>query len=261
MIFYLSCTGNSFWAADIVAKEIGDTLVSVIDADKSDYRFSLAKNERIGFVFPVHGWRPPKIMRRFIAKLAFDNIFTDHYCYAIVTAGDNIGETINIFENDLKKRNIHLDAAFSLIMPESYVGLPLMDVDTIEKERQKKERSAKRLREYIEYIEERKCVRKNLDIGRWPRLNSRVIGGFFTKFLISDKPFRVVEDRCVKCGLCADICPVNDVQGGKGKLPEWKHNGDCMTCFACYHHCPNHAIEFGHRTKDKGQYYFNKNKL
>ena len=119
-----------------------------------------------------------------------------------------------------------LKTAFSLIV----IGL-------YEKEQQKKDASAKQLREYITYIEERKCVRKNLVIGRWPRLNTRVIGGFFTNVLITDKPFRVVEDRCVKCGRCADVCQVDNIEGGKGKMPEWKHNGDCMTCFACYHHC------------------------
>lgn len=259
MIFYLSGTGNSLWAAEVIAKETGDSMISITDALKNCRSFTLADGERIGFVFPVHGWRPPKTVRRFVEKITFAN--TDgHYVFALVTAGDNIGETIGIFESDLRKKDICLDAAFSLIMPESYVGLPFMDVDTIEKEKIKKENSARRISSHIKVIMARESSKRGLDIGRWPRINSRIIGGFFTRYLITDRPFHVTEDKCVKCGLCAEVCPVADINGGKGKIPEWRHNGNCMTCFSCYHHCPNHAIEFGGRTRKKGQYYFGNNK-
>ena len=179
-----------------------------------------------------------------------------HYCYALCTAGDNIGETMRIFEQDLAERNIHLDAKFSLIMPESYVGLPFMDVDTPQKEAAKKATASVELERCIQEIIERKRSAERLVIGNWPRTNSRVLGGFFIKHLITDKKFRVEEQRCTKCGTCVSVCPVRNMDGGKGHLPAWKHTGDCLTCFACYHHCPQHAIEFGRQTKKKGQYYY-----
>lgn len=100
---------------------------------------------------------------------------------------------------------------------------------------------------------------KDLVIGRWPKINSRLIGSFFVKHLITDKPFHVTEDLCIRCGKCAEACPVNDIIWSKGSMPKWKHNGSCLSCFACYHHCPKHAIEYGGRTKNKGQYFFEKN--
>ena len=66
----------------------------------------------------------------------------------------------------------------------------------------------------------------------------------------------VEKDKCVKCGICANVCPVGDIKGGHGEYPEWLHHKDCLTCFTCYHHCPHHAIEFGKQTQKKGQYYF-----
>ena len=30
---------------------------------------------------------------------------------------------------------------------------------------------------------------------------------------------------------------------------------DCTSCLACYHVCPQHAVQYGKRTKDKGQYF------
>lgn len=195
------------------------------------------------------------IFRKFIKRLVIDNA-AGHYCYALCTAGDNIGETIDILSYDLKAVNITLDSAFSLIMPESYVGLPFMDVDTEENEKRKKNKAAADLERFSRMINNGRTGIRELVVGRWPRLNSRLIGGFFTKHLITDKPFKVTSDKCISCGLCAKACPVGNVVWHNGGQPAWKHDGTCLACFSCYHHCPTHAIEYGSRTKGKGQYYY-----
>lgn len=257
MIFYLSSTGNTKWAAEQVAAFTDDELLFIPDVG-ADMTFQLKPSERIGFFFPVHGWRPPRIVREFVRRLVIPNS-AGHYCYVVCTAGDNIGETIDIFESDLHHIGLHLDSAYSLIMPESYVGLPFMDVDTAQKEAQKKLRAEEELREYSAQIAERRTGERHLVIGKWPKTNSRLIGSVFLKWLISDSPFRVDEGKCTACGLCASLCPVQDILGGAGKVPVWKHNGKCLTCFSCYHHCPKKAISYGSRTKNKGQYYFERN--
>ena len=256
MIFYFSGTGNTEWTAKTLANALQDELVWIPDALKSDCHYTVKEGERVGFCFPVHGWRPPLLVRKFISKL---HIQQTAFTYAVVTAGDNIGETIDILESDLSSRGIILDSAYSLIMPESYVGLPFMDVDRLEKEHVKKQKAAEDLERFIPEILEKKQGIRNLTIGRWPRINSRIIGSFFLNHLITDKPFHVHADKCLRCGKCQDVCPVDNITGGKGSIPEWKHNSECLTCFACYHHCPVHAIEFGQRTKNKGQYYYHKN--
>ena len=137
MIFYLSCTGNTKWAAQTLGAAIDDTIINILDTEEAEMTYTLAENERIGFCFPVHGWRPPKVLRSFISRLHISNA-AGHYCYAVATAGDTVGEAVDILKGDLACRNILLNSAFSLIMPESYVGLPFMDVDTPEKEAAKK---------------------------------------------------------------------------------------------------------------------------
>lgn len=256
MIIYFSGTGNTRWAAEELSMATEEKLIYIPDVKDDECEFTLAEGERIGFCFPVHGWRPPLLVRKFIKKLKFAN--TDkHYCYALCTAGDNIGETIDILQKDLSEIGLHLDSAFSLIMPESYVGLPFMDVDKPGKEAAKKEKAAKDLKEFEKSIINREKGLFELTKGNWPKINSRILGEYFETHLITDKPFHVVSERCVKCGICADVCPVKDIKGGLGYEPEWIHNGECLTCFTCYHHCPHHAIEFGNRTKNKGQYWFN----
>jgi len=30
---------------------------------------------------------------------------------------------------------------------------------------------------------------------------------------------------------------------------------DCTSCLACYHVCPQHAVQYGKKTKGKGHYF------
>ena len=274
MIFYFSGTGNSKWAAKTLALETGDTLVSIPEVINSNCSFTIEKDEHVGFIFPIHGWRVPNIVKEFLTKLTIKTLGEDtshvkHYCFCLVTAGDSIGKAMERFQQQLKSVTVNdalsLKAVCSLIMPESYVGLPGMDVDTKEKELEKKELASKQLKEFSNILKQHPHKDSNqiwgwnqLIRGPIPYFFSGPVGGFFERFLITDKPFHVDSRRCVKCGICANVCPVNDIKGGLGYEPEWIHNGKCLTCFSCYHHCPHHAIDFGKRTQKKGQYFYNK---
>ena len=63
MIFYFSGTGNTKWAAARLAAATHEDLIPIapyMRADDSSHNiaepFILKENERLGFVFPVHGW-------------------------------------------------------------------------------------------------------------------------------------------------------------------------------------------------------------
>ena len=286
MIFYFSGTGNTKWAASKLAAATREDLISIapyMRADDSSHNlaepFILKENERLGFVFPVHGWRVPKLVREFISKMkilressdatvenkakADDSLKNRPFAYCVCTAGDSIGLTIENL-NEVISQNPSLQAlgitevssSYSLIMPESYIGLPFMDVDPKEREIRKKENAAQELAVVCEEIFDRKEGISRLVKGPIPWFFTKVVGGFFENILITDKRFHVEKDRCVKCGICANVCPVGDIKGGHGEYPVWLHHKDCLTCFTCYHHCPHHAIEFGNQTQKKGQYYF-----
>ena len=291
MIFYFSGTGNTKWAASKLAAATREDLISIapyMRTDDSSHNlaepFILKENERLGFVFPVHGWRVPKLVREFISKMkiqrepiqrepsdataenkakAEDSLKNRPFAYCVCTAGDSIGLTIKNL-NEVISLNPSLQAlgiteissSYSLIMPESYIGLPFMDVDPKEREIRKKENAAQELAVVCEEIFDRKEGISRLVKGPIPWFFTKVVGGFFEKVLITDKRFHVEKDRCVKCGICANVCPVGDIKGGHGEYPVWLHHKDCLTCFTCYHHCPHHAIEFGNQTQKKGQYYF-----
>lgn len=255
MIFYFSGTGNTRWAAEVLARQTGEQLYFIPEELKGDCSYSLSENERIGFCFPTHGWQPPRIVRRFISRLHIEHA-EGHYCYALTTCGDSIGQVMEMLNHDLLSAHLPVaSSVFSLVMPESYVCLPFMHTDSPEREHEKINRSTQQLEQYAAMIVERKENVTHTVKGVAPWMMSHIVGSYFNGRMVSDRKFTVDTDLCIHCGKCESVCPTGDLVLAND-LPTWQHNGSCTCCLACYHHCPRHAINYGRITRKRGQYYF-----
>ena len=235
MIFYFTGTGNTGFVASRLAEETGERLVSIASAVvKEEYDYQLAADERIGFCFPIHGWRPPFIVRDFVKRLHLDG-YNGQFCYAFATCGDDVGLAFDYLRDDLQQVGVNLDSVYSVIMPETY-NFPFIDqIDTPETAQRKIADARKRLAAMIPGIVSRTRGEKNINKSRWPRTNSIMLGGFFLKHWVTDCKFTVDTTACIRCGKCQHVCPVGNIDCGAGNPPEWQHNGLCTTCFSCYH--------------------------
>ena len=85
------------------------------------------------------------------------------------------------------------------------------------------------------------------DIKRYPLKSYKAKG--FSRFLNNmfvPKPF-IKDDKCVKCGVCVQMCPVetkavNWPNADKGKVPVYNYD-ECIRCYCCQELCPEHAID------------------
>lgn len=251
MIFYHSGCGNSKHVAEIIHEALNERLVFIPQAEREkEYDYELSNDERVGFVFPVYAWGPPKLVQDFVDKLHFNK--KPEYVYFIVTCGDNVGYTQNVFYKTLKKNGLDLTAAFCVRMPNTYILMPGMKLDSKEVAQKKLEETAQKMPKIIDAIQNRQSV-FNMIPGGIPFIKTYLIRPGFNKNA-SDKGYHTT-DACISCGKCVEVCPLKNITLENGK-PAW--HSHCITCMACYQYCPTNAIQYGKITLGKGQYYFNK---
>ena len=248
MIFYFSGVGNSAWVAYKLAEKLQDRVLPIADEIRTPMEYTLAPGERIGFVYPVYGWEPPKIVLDFVRKMKTSQ--APEYLYFVCTCGDDTGKTADVFMAALQAKGWKSHASYSILMPDTYVCLPGFDIDGEDELKCKLDNASAR----VDFIGEELSRKVIMDKhgcfeGAFPKVKTYVLGGLFRKFLMSPKPFHAT-DACISCGLCEKRCPVHNIKV-EGK-PQW--GDDCTMCLACYHACPVHAIQYGGRTKNKGQY-------
>ena len=252
MIFYFSGCGNSKHVAETIATQMNETLVFIPQAEREQhYDYTLAEGERLGFVFPIYAWAPPKLVLDFIQKLQLPD--KPEYVYFACTCGDECGHTEKIFRKKIEEKGWELSACFSMKMPETYIGMPGFKLDTEENARKKIEAAEVCMSHNIPRLVNKERFSEMI-LGSAAWLKTYLINGSFNKFATDDRKYRSTE-KCISCGKCVSACPLQNISLEDGH-PKW--HGHCTMCMSCYHHCPVNAIQYGKGTEGKGQYYFKK---
>ena len=249
MIFYFSGTGNSLYIAKNIAKENKENLISIASTmveGNECYEFTLKDNEVIGLVYPVYAWGPPKQVLEFMKKLKLIN-FNNNYIFTVATCGANIGNTVKVIDKALKKKNLHLNSGFSVIMPNNYIFFG--DVDTKEVESEKLLKAKQVLATINNTIKHRVDNVYQVEKGMLPSVMTSIVNPLFNKNALNTKSFHVNEN-CNGCGLCEKVCNSRTIK--VKEKPQWGNK--CTQCLACIHLCQTKAIQYGKGTEKKGRY-------
>lgn len=243
MIVYFSGTGNSLAVAKELSRLLGDSNIHSI----VNINYIPSADEPIVWVFPVYSWGVPPVVRRHIKELKLDGHIGPHYM--VCTCGDDCGLTYEMWRRDIRRRGWLARGGWSVEMPNTYVSLPGFDVDPAEKAQMKIAAMPERVKEIARAIRVGSRVEDTVR-GAFPWFKTRICYPFFTRFLMSPRPFHSTE-ACIGCSKCARACPMKNIAMVDDR-PQWGKN--CAGCLACYHVCPQHAVAYGRRTANKGQY-------
>ncbi len=248
VIYYFSATGNSLAVARGLVTELGEEdteLIAVKDAVKQEAIETDAAV--VGIVYPVYDRGQPLIVCDFVGKLA---VREDAHVYAVATYGGMPGAALRQTRDELAARDIELAGGWGVRMPGNFV--PLYNPPGPDKARKMCEKAALKVREIGSKIRNR--VREDPEASFF--LVNWVFSGilhkrFIRNFREADKNFWV-DDNCIHCGSCANVCPVANIEMVQG-VPAWKHR--CEFCMACIHWCPTASIQYGKRTKKRRRYH------
>lgn len=253
MIYWYSGTGNSLYVAEELAEGLNDSPISFIPfelrPDRNNSDKSAADSSCLGIVFPVYAWGVPPIVLKWADTLDSD-LLKGKYVYAVCTCGDEAGMAIEMLRSHLGKKEISLNAAFSVIMPNNYVLMPGFTVDPKKVEEKKLSRCRQRIMEITDIIRKR-IETTDVFKGSMPRFKTRLIYPIFKAIGIQSNRWRS-SGACTGCGKCSLVCPAHNIKMSDDRKPMWGKN--CLSCTACYHICPVNAISYGKVAEGKRQY-------
>lgn len=245
IIYYFTGTGNSLKIAKSLSDKIDDCeLVPIAKIWEKDYLAS--STEKVGFIFPLYYAGLPKIVYDFLQKI---DLSKSNYFFAVVTYAGDINTTPLLqIETILNSKSKSLSAGFYVLMPNNYI----LGYDVHSEERQKEFfEEAKKTISIITNTVEKNETNLTKDTFEKRRIKSEKFNNDFRNNVNeSDKSF-YAEDTCTNCGICAQVCPVNNIILVEGK-PNWQHK--CQQCLACINYCPEKCIQFGEQTTKTQRY-------
>ncbi len=235
-ILYFTATGNNFY----LAKKMGGNLISIPRAIKeNNFHF---KDDKIGIIFPIYGLAVPYYIREFLSKVQLDS----KYVFAVMSYGMYNGAA----SSHLIKLASENGICFSYINTIKMVDNSLTNYEMGDQiKNEPKKEIDKHLDEIISDINNNK---------QWIPKDS-FASRLLTKSLVNFKKFQTgvgiteqcnVEDTCIHCGICAKVCPTDNIQVN-GAKPVFGR--ECISCLACTHNCPQNVIRLTHE-KSKIRY-------
>lgn len=251
MVFCFSGTGNSLFAAKIIAQKLEDELVSINEImrqrslDPYVARYAFSSERPLVFVSPTYCWRLPKFVEQFISESRFEG---NRKAYFFLTCGDGTGAAAYYAEDFCRRAELEFMGLGSVKMPENYITM--FNAPSYDDARA----IIRAAVPSIEYAAGQISLEKHMkDINGRPgdKNVNKIINPAFYRLFINDKKF-YVTNACVGCGLCEKLCPTANISLVDGK-PQW--HGSCIQCQSCIGVCPKNAIEFGRRAKGKRRYY------
>lgn len=244
MVLYYTGTGNSRYAAEMIAALTQDTAENAGVLMQKGLTPELASEKPFVFSGPTYCYRIPRVFESFLRGCTFSG---SRKAYFVMTCGSSVGDATRYLKKLCAQMGLDFMGLCPVVMPENYMamyGVP------------DEERALGIIRAAEPAIADaaaRIASGESLPpvkVGLGGFLTSTVINPLFYAFIVHDRAFSV-SDACTGCGECARGCAANNITLQDGK-PVW--GGACTHCMACICTCPVRAIEYGRHSRNQPQY-------
>ena len=253
MILYFSGSGNSLAVARQISNKTGEQVVPLREAAGKD----LTGEKRIGLVFPTYWLDAPIAMRELVPQL---HLSAAAYVYVVVTCGAQTNNAMWTVRRLLRKQGVKVAYCHKIRVPDSSALAFGRDPN---QQAWKFDRYRSRLEQIIQDVA---TEQHGMHFS-----GSDPFGWLLSRPSVAAKTQKVTRpnvnaEQCVGCGICAKICPQDNIVmvcGGAlhasatPPAPATAQIGDrCTACLACVHFCPHLAVEInGKAVKKEFRYH------
>lgn len=250
MVLYYSATGNTAFIARLISEKLGDELLDLSERVKTGDTSVISSERPFVICSPVYVCEMPFFLRDWLKKVSFSG---SRDVYFIFTSGGYAGISGSLAKGIIRRKGMHYMGHAEFKMPRNYIASNTYP----ELEREEILRRISTSRDKTDEAAE--CIRKGERLrARYVFLFEKIITLPFTPIWIKlkqpSKDFHTTE-KCVGCGKCAKVCPINNIRM-ENKRPVWIKS--CAHCMACIGNCPTEAIEYGDITQKKVKYNIRK---
>lgn len=232
VIAYYTGTGNTL----ALAKRFEG--VKLVDIIKINEKTASLDDDisRLGIFFPVYMGGIPYPVREFIENTLKERDNSElKYVFSLLTCGSGGKGAEWMIDRALQEIGIGLSYTLSIRYPDSYLPL-IKKVPDIDKTKEILDKAEDLIQKAITDIE-----KEEIKLPRKPMFGRMMIK-MTSKTGPSSKDKKMsVGENCIGCGLCASVCPSDNISIVDNKAVL----GDkCLHCYACYNFCPNSAIKY-----------------
>jgi len=241
-IYFFTGTGNTY----LIVKEIKEQLVkrgknvNIHRIEKSEAK-EINCGHVIGLAFPVAIQSTFPLVWDFVYRMPnVTNIKTK--VFMIDTMQAFSGGVVGPLKKVLIKKGYNCIGAREFVMPSNYNKIAMKRENDI--------KIQKSLTAVDEFVDE--LLGEKTNWSRIPVLSDlmRSISRSDSIWKKTQNQITINEEKCIKCGICAKLCPIENIKFEKGSYPIKENK--CQSCMRCVHFCPRKAILF--KNKEPHQY-------
>ncbi len=233
-IYVFSGTGNTL----IVANKLAENF------DKKSYNAKVLRmeatepqnvnlNSTIGIGFTIAFWNTYPFVRQWIDNLPDGNCAE---VFLFATMGDSSCGMIHHIAKILENKNYKILDADSFLMPNNFL---LVQGDKAnETKRNKNLLKVEKFANDIMTDYEYKTKINFLTTFIFKITSYIVLKAWNSGLAKKIMRFKIDKEKCVKCGICAKLCPTDNVE--MQTFPNFKNK--CIFCLRCVSYCPQQAL-------------------
>lgn len=232
---FFSGTGNTRYCLQRFLYAV-DAAAHCVSIEEENAVEAIENSDSIVLAYPIYFSNLPKIVRDFIAKNG--PAFAGKQVFILATMGLFSGDGAGCAARLLKGHGAHILGGLHLKMPDC-----ISDEKALKKSLEQNQLLVKAAEMKIEQAAKQfqNDAPTQEGIGFFYHL-AGLFGQrlwFYNKTKNDSDKLKISADKCVGCGVCTQLCPLQNLKLVDGKA---QAKGKCTMCYRCVNHCPKQAI-------------------